>query len=161
MSAPIAQQPMATQGMVVNPRNALNKPNVDGKGREWSNGICGFSDACGTCCVAWFCPCIIYGSNKQRLEHLERNGTPDPDQGGMFNSDCMLYGALAACLGVGCILQVGTRGAVRGRYGIQGGGCGDFFTSCCCTPCALTQEEQEISLEEKAISQGQGLYQKA
>ncbi|KAG6828318.1 hypothetical protein H0H92_008381 [Tricholoma furcatifolium] len=148
---PVTQQPMGTASMGINPKNSLNKP-IDNDGRDWSYGICG-CDHIGTCLLAWCLPCIVYGSNKKRLEHLSQHGTPDPEKGGICSGDCILYGAVAACCGIGCLLQIGTRGNVRQRYGIKGGTCGDCLSSCFCTPCALTQEEQEISLEEVALSQ--------
>ncbi|KAG6902130.1 hypothetical protein C0995_004076 [Termitomyces sp. Mi166 len=129
---PIVQQPIASQGMVINPKNSLNKPDIDGQGREW-----------------------------RRLSYLERNGTPDPERGGVCNSDCFIYGCLLACCNAGCILEINNRAHVRGRYGIKGGGCNDCFTSWCCTACALTQEEAEIGLEEGALAQQQGGFQKS
>ena len=41
------------------------------------------------------------------------------------------------------------RGAIRGRYNIKGGGCGDCCASFCCAPCELTQEARELQLEEE------------
>ncbi|KAG5333800.1 hypothetical protein C0989_004768 [Termitomyces sp. Mn162] len=175
---PVLYQPVASQGMVVNPKNSLNKPDIEGKGREWSFDLCACTSV-GSCCLAWCLPCIIYGSNRERLSYLERNGTPDPDHGGTCNSHCFVYGLITGCLGIGCILQarripmfkifissftvkIGNRGHIRSRYGIKGGGCTDCLTSCFCSPCALTQEEAEIELEEKALTQQQGgYYQKA
>ncbi|KAG6819406.1 hypothetical protein H0H93_012136 [Arthromyces matolae] len=156
----IVQQPIPTQVMTINPKNSLNKPDVGGQGRDWSNGLCACTNV-GTCLLAWCLPCIVYGSNKQRVSHLERTGTPDPEHGGVCNSDCMVYGAVAACLGIACVLQVGNRTNLRRRYGIRGGGCSDCMVSCCCIPCALSQEEAEIELEERAVAQLQGGYTKA
>lgn len=54
------------------------------------------------CCV----PCIVYGQNKTRMEHLHRNGgTPHPSGGEMFGGDCMVHGLLT-CIGLGWVLQV-------------------------------------------------------
>ncbi|KAG6872446.1 hypothetical protein C0995_009703 [Termitomyces sp. Mi166 len=158
---PIVQQPTASHGMLVNPKNSLNKPDIDGEGREWSHGLCACNGA-GTCCLAWCLPCILYGSNRKRMSYLERNGAPDPDHGGVCNNHCCIYGLLTVCLGIGCILQIGNRGNIRSRYDIKGGGCTDCLTSCFCSPCALTQEKGEIELEEKALAQRQqGDYYKA
>lgn len=115
-------QPTAIQGMDV--RNMRNKPRDANGDREFSNGLCGCFDACGTCayfhprlcfvcltlhitgCLAWCCPCITYGQNKTRLDHLQRNGYPHPDGGESCGVDCLVHGALMCLGGWGWILQV-------------------------------------------------------
>ena len=42
-----------------------------------------------------------------------------------------------------------TRTDIRQRYEIRGNVVGDCLVSCCCVPCALTQERREIEAEEK------------
>ncbi|EJD37523.1 PLAC8-domain-containing protein [Auricularia subglabra TFB-10046 SS5] len=131
-------------------RNAKNLP-LDSHGeREWSEGICGCCGAFGTCIYATCCPCMVYGKNKSRREQLDQTGTAHAGGGSACGGDCCLHAALLLC-GLGWILQIGERGATRRRYGI-GGGC---FGDCCavfwCNPCALTQESQEIRLEEKTL----------
>ncbi|KDQ22151.1 hypothetical protein PLEOSDRAFT_1050150 [Pleurotus ostreatus PC15] len=132
-------------------RNAKNLP-MDADGREWSNGLCDCCSDAGTCILAWCCPCIVYAQNKQRYEHLALKGIPDPERGGSgCNGDCFVHGCITACFGVGWVLQIGSRGNIRNRYSIKGGGCGDCLTSCFCTPCGLTQESRELELEEASI----------
>ncbi|KAF8157207.1 PLAC8 family-domain-containing protein [Crassisporium funariophilum] len=128
-------------------RNVKNLP-VGGDGREWSNGLCGCCGDFGTCLVACCCPCIIYGKVKNRYEHLNSKGYPDPNKGGCCSSSCMVHGLLVWC-GVGFIMQMMNRSSVRGRYNIKGGGCGDCCSAFCCTPCELTQESRELELEEQ------------
>ncbi|KAF9456953.1 PLAC8 family-domain-containing protein [Collybia nuda] len=139
-------------------RNAKNMP-VDAEGREWSNGLCDCCGDAGTCVLAWCCPCVVYAQNKQRLEHLNSKGTPDPERGGGFCSgDCWVHGLITGCCGLGWILQLGPRGNSRSRYNIKGGGCGDCCSIFWCNPCALTQESREIELEEQSFHAG---HQKA
>jgi Cys-rich protein (TIGR01571 family) len=54
--------------------------------------------------------------------------------------------------------QIGSRGNIRDRYRIEGGGCGDCMSAWCCTPCELTQESRELELEEKALLQAGGKH---
>ncbi|CAG7847057.1 SubName: Full=Uncharacterized protein {ECO:0000313/EMBL:CCA68207.1} [Serendipita indica DSM 11827] len=147
------QQPSATPGMTMvagGNRNAENKP-YDSKGeREWSNGLCGCFGDCLTCCVATWCPCIVYGQNKSRIEHLEAQGYPHPDGGDSCGGDCCLH-AFLSCFGFGWVLQIGSREKIRHRYKIAGGCFGDCCASCCCNPCALTQESRELELEERSM----------
>ncbi|TFK33401.1 PLAC8 family-domain-containing protein [Crucibulum laeve] len=131
-------------------RNAKNLP-VNADGREWSNGLCDCCGDAGTCVLAWCCPCIIYAQVKHRYEHLNNKGHPDPEHGGgCCSSDCMMHGCLTWC-GFGWVLQMATRGSIRARYNIKGGGCGDCCTAFCCTPCQLTQEARELELEEQSF----------
>ncbi|KAG5338224.1 hypothetical protein C0989_007953 [Termitomyces sp. Mn162] len=157
MSAPqlVVQQPIASQGMIVNPKNSLNKPDINGEGREWSYDLLDCNNG-GTFCKAWWLPCIVYGSNTGRLSYLERNSSPDPDHGGVCSCNCCLYNCC------GAVFQITNRAHIRDRYGIKGDFCTDCLASCFCTPCALTQEEAEIDLEEKALIRQQvELSQKA
>ena len=55
--------------------------------------------------IATCFPCITYGRVKRRYEHLNNKGYPDPDQGGIVSSDCLIHACLTSC-GVGWILQV-------------------------------------------------------
>ena len=75
--------------------------------REWSHDLMDCFSDCGTCCFAYFCPCMVYQQVKTRLDHLQRNGRPDPEHGGSgCGGDCCLYGTLLGCCGLGWVLQV-------------------------------------------------------
>ncbi|KAJ7847014.1 PLAC8 family-domain-containing protein [Mycena olivaceomarginata] len=133
------QQPMPTGGMQVGGgnRNAAGKPLDSNSKRD-------------TCCYACWCPWIVHGKNKQRLSHLADTGFPDPDGGACCSGSCWGHCLLTSLIGGGWILQCLNRGDTRGRYGIQGGGCGDCCTSFCCHSCDLVQVSREIMLEEKS-----------
>ena len=47
---------------------------------------------------ATFCPCVIYGQNKQRLRHLQKRGRPLPGGGDAFSPQCRVY----CCMAVPC-----------------------------------------------------------
>ncbi|KAJ7598429.1 PLAC8-domain-containing protein [Mycena floridula] len=150
------QQPLPVPGMTVGSVDRLNVNNqsigLDGK-RNWSNGFFSCCNEAGTCMLACFCPCIVYGKNKQRLEYLTERGQPHPDHGGSCCSgDCMMHTCLN-CFGVACFLQCMTRGDMRKRYGIRGNAFMDFCAAMWCTPCELSQESQELRLEEGSFGQ--------
>ncbi|KAF9041543.1 PLAC8 family-domain-containing protein [Panaeolus papilionaceus] len=131
-------------------RNAMNIP-VDDDGRKWSHGLCGCCGSCGTCVISCCFPCVTYGQNRHRFEHLSLHGAPNPNHHGkIFSGSCFQHGLLTMC-GLGFLMQMGTRGAIRSRYNIKGGSCGDCCTSCFCGPCALTQESRELDLEEQSF----------
>ncbi|KNZ79089.1 hypothetical protein J132_02455 [Termitomyces sp. J132] len=148
---PILYQPVASQGMVVNPKNSLNKPDIEGKGREWSSDLCACTSA------VWHGAYLV--SYTALIESVSATSNamarPIPITEAHVT---VIASSMASSLGV----SIGNRGHIRSRYGIKGGGCTDCLTSCFCSPCALTQEEAEIELEEKALTQQQGgYYQKA
>jgi len=131
-------------------RNALNKPyNAQGQ-REWSHSTFSCCEEAGTCLFSWCCSCFAYGKNTSRLKHLQANGHPHPQGGEMVNSDCCVYLALLYC-GIPCLVSMGIRKEIRGRYNIEGSGGSDFLCSWCCVPCQLTQESRELSLEERSF----------
>jgi len=150
-----ATQPQGTPQMSVGGgtggnRNAMSKPvNANGQ-RDWSFGVFDCFSACGTCVFAWCCPCLVFGKNVSRLDHLQIQGRPHPSGGDMVNGDCVTYGALLYC-GCPCLVHMGKRGATRGRYSIEGSGGSDFLCTWCCIPCSLTQESREIELEEQSL----------
>ncbi|KAG8755061.1 hypothetical protein FRC14_004390 [Serendipita sp. 396] len=149
------QQPTATPGMHVGGgggnRNVKNMPYDSNGKRDWSNGTFSCFGDCMTCCVATWCPCITYGQNKTRFEHLEQQGYPHPSGGESCGSDCLLHCLLTSCLGAGWVLQIGSREKIRDRYKIEGGLMGDCCLSFCCNPCTLTQESRELEQEEMSM----------
>jgi len=142
-------QPGATA--VMDPKNAKGLTRDVSGNREWSFGLFGCCGEPGTCLLSWFCPCMTYAQVKSRLTSLNTEGRPHPTGGEMINSDCMVHGCLTGCLGAGWVLQIGQRGETRQRYRINGGGVGDCLSAACCAPCELTQQSQEIALEEQAL----------
>ena len=120
-------------------------------------------------CWATFCPCIVYGQNKQRLRHLHHRHRPLAGGGDNFNQHCRAY----CCMAVPCFYwvfqvcrngldskqvpvlrgaQMGSRADIRNRYDIRGDSVEDCLSSLCCRSCALAQERREIELEEKSFS---------
>jgi Cys-rich protein (TIGR01571 family) len=100
--------------------------------------------------MATFLPCIVYGQNKHRYEHLNAKGTPHPTGGPMCSGSCMTHGLSTIC-GLNFLFQMVNRGHVRRRYNIKGSGCGDCCAALWCTPCQLVQESRELELEEESF----------
>ncbi|RUS19008.1 PLAC8 family-domain-containing protein, partial [Endogone sp. FLAS-F59071] len=124
-----AQAPMNSKQMM-----SVSDPNVPvGK---WRHGLCDCFGDCGLCIQTCCCPCITYGQNKDKM---------------LGDGSCFAHGAVFCLLvaltgSIGsCILGFMNRGEVRARYGIQGDGCSDCMTHCCCSCCALIQEGREIN----------------
>ncbi|KAJ7595413.1 PLAC8-domain-containing protein [Mycena floridula] len=143
---PYTQQPMGTPGMAANKLNVKGLPYTNGE-REWSSGLCSCGDQCGTFLLSCFCPCIVYGQNKSRIDHLTHRGSPHPSGGDICGGGSWLYGGLL-WFGVSCFLEGCFRSDVRKRYNISGNGCMDCCCATWCIPCEQTQISQEIALEE-------------
>jgi len=146
----VRTQPSFQKSMDV--RNARQMPALANGDRAWSHGCCNsMCGACGTCCLATFCPCVVYSTVKSRLSFLERNNYPHPSGGECCTSDCFVHGLLTSLCGVGWVMQIGLRSSIRDRYRVDGNGCGDCMCSWCCTPCSLAQESLEVQEEEQAL----------
>ncbi|KAL7410583.1 hypothetical protein BDY24DRAFT_344007, partial [Mrakia frigida] len=117
----------------------------------WSNPLFSCFKDVKTCCVACWCPCVTYASNKSRLQYLQTSNIPHPHHGESMNGDCCAYGCLQVSFGLGWVLAFANRADIRNRYRIESTALNDLLTHWCCTPCALTQESREIELEEKFI----------
>jgi len=154
VSQPLPNPGMTAGAQVGGNRNALNKP-VHGSGqRDWSYGLFGCFDACGTCLFSWCCPCFSYGQTQSRYRYLAAQGRPHPSGGELINSDCLVYGALMYC-GCPCLIAMGGRKNIRERYLIEGSDGSDCLLHACCIPCTLTQESREITLEEQSLGGNQ------
>lgn len=67
----------------------------------------------------------------------------------------MGYAVLATCLSpFYVILGMNQRAEIRGRYNLEGSGCGDYCRALCCSCCSLVQEEREIIDRAKKANQG-------
>lgn len=47
--------------------------------------------------LATFCPCVVYGQNRQRLRHLKDRGVPLPGGGDRVNQDCRAHCCMLPC----------------------------------------------------------------
>ncbi|KAG7091906.1 hypothetical protein E1B28_008303 [Marasmius oreades] len=153
----VASQPLPTPDMSTNfkgTRNARCLPTgVDGM-RTWSTGLlnCYQEHTCDDWCLAFWCPCVMYGRNKNRLDHLSQRNRPDSiSRDATCNVDCCLHCCLSSFCLFGWALEVPNRAVVRARYNIRGSVMKDFCSSLWCSSCVLAQESSELELEEKSF----------
>ncbi|KAK0450379.1 PLAC8 family-domain-containing protein [Desarmillaria tabescens] len=134
----------------INPMAAQACASPSGKRTKWSRSLFHIWGDLRNCVSACFCPCVAFGQNADRVDHLQRTSNPHPDPFGLCCSDsCCMYVACIPFCGVACGIQAQNRRAVRERYGIEGNIVTDCFASTCCYPCQLTQESRQIALEER------------
>jgi len=129
-----------------------------------------------TCVSLWF-PCLAYGFNKQKLDTLDNNISPQwcgpavaycgSNILGVFM--CLLYSpfvlngahvppemvqniiGLGGSLGTACYAGH-FRKRLREKYSIEGNLRGDICTHFLCSPCALCQETLEIESQNVPVS---------
>merc|ERR1712080_662914 len=95
---------------------------------EWKHGLC---DCCNPvdamCCYSLYCnPCDLYDQS----EHMEPGS-------GLFSLICGFV-----CPIIPLIMN---RGKVRERDGIEGNGCGDCCSVCCCPARAAIQLRKQVA----------------
>lgn len=99
---------------------------------SFQHNLCGCCNACSTCCLGCWCPCILFGRTRARLKnpHLRRDQLP------CVSGDCVGFGAVCLfCPGFQCIFGWMNRGDIRAKYDIEGNGCTDCLAHWCCDCC--------------------------
>ena len=131
---------------------------------SFSSGLCQCGDACDTCCVALFCPCVVLGWNVDtmtkagiRIPLLDCGQSTAMAAAGVYGSGVAAQVCAQACeRGFGILQCVSVlvhcevRRNLRLRHGIRGNCCEDFCTTLCCTSCALTQEMKHLKVAPSA-----------
>jgi Cys-rich protein (TIGR01571 family) len=100
----------------------------------WTTGLfdC-FEDPTNALVTACF-PCVTFG---QIAEILDNGQTPCATSG-------MLYGVIAFCIAVPCIMSCTYRTKIRSRFSLIESPAPDWITHCFCEWCALCQEYREL-----------------
>lgn len=117
--------------------------------QPWSSGICACCDDMNSCCLGFWCPCILFSKNVELLE------------GRHWTGPCLMHILLwGIATGIGCSLTSGTmlgllgscvpcyacgyRKILRTNNDLEEAPCGDFLTHLFCHQCAICQEYREI-----------------
>ncbi|KAI9794478.1 MAG: hypothetical protein M1833_000391 [Piccolia ochrophora] len=105
--------------------------------QEWRNGFWDCCSPSGTCCMGYWCPCILFGKTQHRLKD------PTLQSYDTFNGNCIGWWALT-CVGLQWAFQMMKRGELREQYNLDGSGFKDCCGAYCCPCCGLVQEEKEV-----------------
>ena len=124
---------MATQITVVSGTSGM----PDG---SWANGTFGCFNNCSICMLAFFSPCLSFGSTGNELHG-----------GGVWGYILIC----ALCWPGNCLTWLKHRADIRGRRNISGSCLGDLCCICLCTPCTLAQEAQEIQMMNTTVYKGE------
>ncbi|KAI5807201.1 PLAC8 family-domain-containing protein [Geopyxis carbonaria] len=107
--------------------------------RPWSNGLFSCCSPFGTCCMASWCPCILFGKTKYRVRN---NGSLEGYS--CCNGPCNLYCLAQLVTPLRLMMSRNLRAEIREQHNLEGGSCGDCFKACCCECCSLVQQEKEV-----------------
>ncbi|RPA78641.1 hypothetical protein BJ508DRAFT_155053 [Ascobolus immersus RN42] len=111
-----------------------------------------------TCCLSFWCPCILYSRTKSALATTSSHSEKADADFSSCNSQCTLFCALSVCM-LSPFLTLFQRGRIRTRYNLpQGAGvyCCDCLKACCCTTCTLIQDDRQVRERELELFTGAG-----
>lgn len=95
--------------------------------KEWSHGLFGCFDDCGTCLVTYFCHCYTAGKNAEAV-----------------GDSCLLCGLATFVPLANIFFMAQIRSKIREAKGIEGTFVNDLLATCCCPLCMLVQSAQEV-----------------
>lgn len=118
---------------------------------KFQAGLCDCWGDCKLCLCACCCTSCLFNRTSAVMDHTH---TPEMSledaEREWLGINCVGYYLLAAWTGCGQIIWQGhRRGLLRRKYNIQGSSGKDYLLSCCCTPCALGQEDIEVRRIER------------
>ncbi|KAI9674221.1 MAG: hypothetical protein M1817_002039 [Caeruleum heppii] len=120
--------------------------------QEWHSSFWDCFKPMDVCCMAYWCPCFLFGKTQQRLKD------PNLETYESFNGNCVGWCALGYC-GFQWVLQMAKRQDMRAQFNLDGSGAGDCFRSYCCPCCGLVQEEKESVFRTQGAGAGAGAPQ--
>lgn len=103
--------------------------------RQWSHGLFGCLDDCGTCLVTYFCHCYTAGKNAEAV-----------------GDSCLLCGLATFVPLANIFFMAQIRSKIREQKGIDGTFLNDILATCCCPLCMLVQSAQEVKGSPGAMS---------
>ncbi|CAN8096788.1 unnamed protein product [Discula destructiva] len=110
--------------------------------QPWQASYCGCCSPFDLCMKAFCCPCFVYGKTHHRIRE---NGNMEGYDS--VNSSCMIFTA-SLCLGLNWMPVWLQRADMRKKYNLQGNGCTDCLSACCCPLCDMVQQEKEAQARE-------------
>lgn len=125
--------------------------NNQGPPAKFQAGLCDCWGDCKLCLCACCCTPCLFNRTSAVMDHTNPPGMSlDDAEKEWFGINCVGYYLLAAWTGCGQIFWQGhRRGLLRRKYNIEGSSGNDYLLSCCCTPCALGQEDIEVRRIER------------
>ncbi|KAF2239175.1 hypothetical protein EV356DRAFT_563295 [Viridothelium virens] len=134
---------MRSERLMATPEKALRP--ASSTPRKWHTRSTGCLWPVTTCCLAVWCPCVLFS----RIHHRTRKDRTMSDFK-IVNTTCILWCG-AATLGLQWIPQLMQRADLRQKYNIQGDWMSDLFCAFCCNCCDMIQQEKESIFREEEL----------
>lgn len=104
--------------------------------QEWESGLFGCFSDCSSCCLGFWCPCILFGQNYEKL-----------GSGSSCGGCCMYF--ITQLFFLQCIMGTAQRQKIHKDYNREGSCSGACCTYFWCPACANCQNAREIKSAQK------------
>ncbi|CAZ85350.1 unnamed protein product [Tuber melanosporum] len=116
----------------------IGHPNQQHGREEYHHGLCDCFSDFSTCCVGYWCPCILYSRTNHRLKTSPNSNLNDFHN---CNGHCITFCVLGPISWIFTTLQ---RTRIREKYRLEGSLASDCGKAYCCVMCTLVQDEREV-----------------
>ncbi|KAJ6749280.1 DUF614 FAMILY PROTEIN-RELATED [Salix purpurea] len=133
-ASPAQAQPQAGQFPPQGPVNGVPMQAVNQQQPGWTTGIFGCLEDPSNALITALFPCVTFG---QVAEIVDGGKSSCATNG-------MMYGLVASCIGMPCLVSCGYRSKLRAMYGLSEDPAPDWLVHWIFEPCALCQEYREL-----------------
>ncbi|KAJ6749276.1 DUF614 FAMILY PROTEIN-RELATED [Salix purpurea] len=128
-------QPQVGQFPPNSPVNGIPVAPVNQQQQAWTTGIFDCLEDPSNALITALFPCVTFG----QIAEIVDNGQSTCATNGM------MYGLVASCIGMPCLLSCGYRSKLRAKYGLIEDPAPDWLTHWIFEWCALCQEYRELN----------------
>ncbi|KAJ6749279.1 PROTEIN PLANT CADMIUM RESISTANCE 4-RELATED [Salix purpurea] len=132
---PYQAQPQGGQFPPKSPVNGIPVAPLNQQQQAWTTGIFDCLEDPSNALITALFPCVTFG----QIAEIVDNGQSTCATNGM------MYGLVASCFGMPCLLSCGYRSKLRAKYGLIEDPAPDWLTHCIFEWCALCQEYRELN----------------
>ncbi|KAA8912908.1 PLAC8 family-domain-containing protein [Sphaerosporella brunnea] len=148
--------PTYTPGAAAGPNGGVHAPGQIGHPNQrngvqkYQHGMCDCMGDIPTCCLGYWCPCILYSRTYHRLKTAPKSNI---ERHHSCNIHCGIFCLLAP---VSFVLTTLQRSRIRENYRIEGSVASDCVKAYCCSCCVLIQDDREVRHREDQRRQFEG-----
>ncbi|KAL7266840.1 hypothetical protein RUND412_010595 [Rhizina undulata] len=143
--------PVYMPGSVSGPNGGVHAPGQIGHPNQqmgiedYHHGLCDCFSDIPTCCLGFWCPCVLYSRTYHRLKTVPNSNI---NEFKMINAHSLAFCALAP---VSWVFTVFQRTRIREKYRLEGSLGSDCTKAYCCVMCTLVQDDREVRDREDEL----------
>jgi len=148
-SSPLTPKtPAYTPGGSAGPNGGVHAPGQIGHPNQqhgpepYHHGLCDCFSDISTCCMGYWCPCMLYSRTYHRLKTVPNSNL---NEFSGCNAHCAIFCIVSPVSWVLTMLQ---RTRIRENYRLQGSAFSDCCKAYCCVMCTLVQDDREVAHRE-------------